>query len=662
MGHENNVSDSSSSNSYHSSSDHQSTFIETNLKQPVDTLAGNCGDRYLTQKRTASQQAASIEPARGSQQTYSKPILVEPSWPSPPEAANHQHGQHAAAYAIATGRQHIPPAATATTVLFDYPYHHIQHHYSSLSAAHLATQPPQQQPILVIASAPTSNLQLAPMAMVTHLPVAGYYAQPVLGPPYHYSEQHVYPQPTPARPHQLTMIPPPVTAVYPNQQALYSNEPQLVMSYTDQVALSTKSHLAAYLSPQSVVYPQQAAASVLQHLQHTQATGYIPVILIDADQQQQQQATLTSSIERQHQIADPLIAFSQLKAGYNLISALPIDAQLACTRQAYGMDKVWHDEFEQLFSQLISSIVWTLIEVESNPSLRNSGNIIDYRGRYIVKVDSKERENRCLAAENRVAEDEEEEEAVDRVTCSDVEDGTNGAEEDSDEAENSSDENEHIRQPTAETDRLALAGNELESDCDSGAQVDSTSCGSDTCNESSSSKIEPTNTSAINGKDCSNSDDSATSLRASPTEQSRSFPTKFRMFIDSAKVRFCCDNCGHGWTSMKGRVVFWYELFELVDSSEPTGNGENNLIGYCAYKLFGQQCDICKIENRFERPMWYPEEVTKVLNNLYNKIGQVYFGFKMPAIDKQRRAGKPKTSHNSSLCQACKDGVCTDRK
>lgn len=241
---------------------------------------------------------------------------------------------------------------------------------------------------------------------------------------------------------------------------------------------------------------------------------------------------------------------------------------------------------------------------------------------------------------------------------------------------------------------------------------------------------------------------------------------KFKMFVDSAKVRFCCDNCGHGWTSMKGRVIFWYELFDLTnllqddhhgcdpaksndtghacdagsEKNETTttttinetddnmtkldkhhqkdheskanaeeqqpvqkkrlngnegkgegegegedggedqdedegrvgegeGDGGNNEIvgdgaasglhdvaggedrkkrqvGYCAYKLFGQQCDGCNQTDKFERPMWYPEEVGKVLNNFYNKIGQVYYGFKAPAIDKQRRAGKPKTSHN----------------
>ena len=68
--------------------------------------------------------------------------------------------------------------------------------------------------------------------------------------------------------------------------------------------------------------------------------------------------------------------------------------------------------------------------------------------------------------------------------------------------------------------------------------------------------------------------------------------------------------CGHGWTSMKGRVVFWYFLH--LPFCE----------GYVQFKLYGQQCMRCN-NGIFEPAMWYPEEVNKVLCNLYNRIGQV---------------------------------------
>lgn len=119
--------------------------------------------------------------------------------------------------------------------------------------------------------------------------------------------------------------------------------------------------------------------------------------------------------------------------------------------------------------------------------------------------------------------------------------------------------------------------------------------------------------------------------------------------VDSAKVRFCCEDCGHGWTSMKGRVAFWFLL--------NPASGE----GIVCLKLYGQQCDRCKSGN-YEPAMWYPEEVIKVLVNIYNKVGQAYYGFQQAPFHRARRPGKPRTPHNSELCQACKDGVCAERR
>lgn len=97
---------------------------------------------------------------------------------------------------------------------------------------------------------------------------------------------------------------------------------------------------------------------------------------------------------------------------------------------------------------------------------------------------------------------------------------------------------------------------------------------------------------------------------------------------------------------MKGRVAFWFDFYCIY--------------GIVAFKLYGQKCDHCK-EDRYEQPMWYPEEVQKVLINVYNRVGQAFYGFQCPPIEKTRRVGKPRTPHNSQLCQACKDGVCSDR-
>ncbi|XP_012944211.1 LOW QUALITY PROTEIN: receptor-transporting protein 3 [Aplysia californica] len=121
---------------------------------------------------------------------------------------------------------------------------------------------------------------------------------------------------------------------------------------------------------------------------------------------------------------------------------------------------------------------------------------------------------------------------------------------------------------------------------------------------------------------------------------------RWRVFKDSAKVRFSCQGCGHGWTSgMKGRVIFWFHLNYSTNS------------GYVMFKLYGQQCQKCKNGN-YEHAMWYPEEVVKVICNIYNRVGQIFYGFERPPLNTSRREGKPKNQHNADLCQACKEGLC----
>jgi len=121
----------------------------------------------------------------------------------------------------------------------------------------------------------------------------------------------------------------------------------------------------------------------------------------------------------------------------------------------------------------------------------------------------------------------------------------------------------------------------------------------------------------------------------------------WRTFKDSAKVRFSCQQCGHGWTSMKGRVIFWFHL------------NHQTQVGQVVFKLFGQQCKRCQ-NGRFEHAMWYPEEVVKVVGNVYNRIGQMFYGFYQPPLRIDRRLGKPREQHQPELCQACREGLCRE--
>jgi hypothetical protein len=99
---------------------------------------------------------------------------------------------------------------------------------------------------------------------------------------------------------------------------------------------------------------------------------------------------------------------------------------------------------------------------------------------------------------------------------------------------------------------------------------------------------------------------------------------------------------------MKGRVVFWIRL----DTEKKIGTVE--------FKLFGQQCQKC-MPGTFEHAMWYPEEVVKVVTNVYHHVGCLFYGFAQPVMSTARRIGKPRTQHNSKLCQACALHICRER-
>ena len=48
--------------------------------------------------------------------------------------------------------------------------------------------------------------------------------------------------------------------------------------------------------------------------------------------------------------------------------------------------------------------------------------------------------------------------------------------------------------------------------------------------------------------------------------------------------------------------------------------------------------------------------------NLFNRVGQIFYGFEKTKFEKQRRLGKPRTPHNKYLCQACLEGICLSKR
>lgn len=50
----------------------------------------------------------------------------------------------------------------------------------------------------------------------------------------------------------------------------------------------------------------------------------------------------------------------------------------------------------------------------------------------------------------------------------------------------------------------------------------------------------------------------------------------------------------------------------------------------------------------------------QVIGNVYNRVGQIFYGFVRPPLRIDRRQGKPRNQHNAELCQACKEGLCKE--
>ncbi|CAF1311928.1 unnamed protein product [Rotaria sordida] len=109
--------------------------------------------------------------------------------------------------------------------------------------------------------------------------------------------------------------------------------------------------------------------------------------------------------------------------------------------------------------------------------------------------------------------------------------------------------------------------------------------------------------------------------------------------VEIAKVRFECDECEHCWTSMRGQISFFYDCQSHI----------------LYFKLFTQNCDQC---GKFSTPLWYPEEVCRVIKNVFVIVQQhMYPDLKTPIQSNYyRRVGNPKGQHHG--CQSCRDGVC----
>ena len=108
----------------------------------------------------------------------------------------------------------------------------------------------------------------------------------------------------------------------------------------------------------------------------------------------------------------------------------------------------------------------------------------------------------------------------------------------------------------------------------------------------------------------------------------------------------------HGWTSMKGRAVFWYRLRR---------QGEE-IIAEVHFKLYGQRCDRCcrhTSDDAFLTPLWYYEEIENAMRFLSTHVCRTYYGGHKVSAPQPLRQGRTRGLHNPTRCQACSDGICT---
>jgi hypothetical protein len=122
-------------------------------------------------------------------------------------------------------------------------------------------------------------------------------------------------------------------------------------------------------------------------------------------------------------------------------------------------------------------------------------------------------------------------------------------------------------------------------------------------------------------------------------EGSCKLPADAACDVEIAKVRFECDACGHCWTSMRGQISFFFERKSHI----------------LYFKLFTQNCDQC---GEVCTPLWYPEEVCRVIKNVFMIVQQQFYPDLLTPIKSNhyRRIGNPKGQHHG--CESCRDGVC----
>ncbi|XP_035285183.1 receptor-transporting protein 3-like [Anguilla anguilla] len=119
----------------------------------------------------------------------------------------------------------------------------------------------------------------------------------------------------------------------------------------------------------------------------------------------------------------------------------------------------------------------------------------------------------------------------------------------------------------------------------------------------------------------------------------------WKIYCHCAYGKFRCGTCSKDWPSARVTLLFHYRL-----RSEAAR-------GTVIMRPFGQACRGCS--GNFELPGFSMEEVEKVLLKLIGKIKKNCYGEEEEDNSDSCSPEKVRTKpHESSLCEACSQGIC----
>ncbi|XP_060948592.1 receptor-transporting protein 3-like [Limanda limanda] len=122
----------------------------------------------------------------------------------------------------------------------------------------------------------------------------------------------------------------------------------------------------------------------------------------------------------------------------------------------------------------------------------------------------------------------------------------------------------------------------------------------------------------------------------------------WKVYCHNAHGNFECASCSKTWFSARIVVLFRYRL----------QNGRGTVI----MRPFGQTCRSCS-NDQFQRPGFPEDEVEMAFEKLFSKIRKNCYGEESDNEDddspRQEKLTKP---HESSLCEACMAGICSQNK